>query len=326
MLITQKYHSAFEIDPEFIPSLEELLQDNIPSFEWIKYQEKKTPEDVHFAYYLFFGDKHNAPVGFAQACIHNREGHGSFLGKFLGQNKREKSLIWSMQGDHFQGLVFDPNYLKEGIQKAKTLINEYNARDDINYHFVKINARNTQDLIALNPLKTQKEQILDGLIKNEDSYEDYFKSLSPAIQKHIKNLWKDIYQEPRFKLGEFSSFKDCFSYKTNGHKQYQELKNSEKLELYKNFTDSYYTLETNEEVLAIIFFIKGKSDHVFCDFIALNRDIDKDLLIQVCIMNFYDNMDYTHLHFLNQARELNRFIDLGVRLKEQECLTFKSHE
>lgn len=326
MLITQKYHCAKDIDPEFIPSLEELLQDSIPNFEWIKFQEEKTPEDVHFTYYLFFGNKHNAPVGFAQACIHNREGHGSLLGKFLGQTKKEKSLIWSMQGDHFQGLVFDPNYLKEGIKEARQLIKDYNAREDINFHFVKINSRNTQDFEDLEPIKTQHERIIDGLIKNEDSYEDYFKSLSGPIQKHIKNLWKDIYQEPRFKMGKFSSFKDCFSYKSKGHEQYQSLKNSEKIEIYKNFTDKYITLETHEEVLAIIFFIKGRSGHVFCDFISLVKELDKDLLIQVCIMNFYEDKEYSHLHFLNQSREINRFRDLGVRFKEQECLTFKSHE
>jgi hypothetical protein len=326
MLITQKYHCAKDIDPEFIPSLEELLQDSIPSFEWIKFQEQKTPEDVYFTYYLFFGNKHNAPVGFAQACIHNKEAHSTMLGKFLGQNKREKSLIWSMQGEHFQGLVFDPNYLKEGIQAARSLIKDYNDRDDINFHFVKINSRNGHDFADLAPIKTQSEKIIDGLLKNEDSYEDYFKSLSTPIQKHIKNLWKDLYQEPRFKLGEFDSFKDCFSYKTQGHSQYQSLKNLEKLEIYKNFAHKFFTLETHEEVLAIVFFIKGKSGHVFCDFMAIDKELDKDLLIQVCIMNFYEAPEYSHLHFLNQSREINRFKDLGVRFKEQECLTFKSHE
>jgi len=326
MLITQKYHSAFEIDKEFIPSLELLLQDDIPSFEWVKYQEEKTPKDVHFTYYLFFGEKHNAPVGFAQACIHNREGHGSLLGKFLGQNRREKSLIWSMQGDHFEGMIFDPNYLREGITQAKKLIHEYNDREDINFHFVKINKRHTEDLKSLNPVKSHTERIMDGLLKSCESYQEYLNSLSTPIQNNLKLLWKELYQNPKFKMGEFETFKDCFTYKTQGSQQYQEFKNHEKLEIYKNFADFFYTLETKEEVLAILFFIKGSSGHLFCDFFTIDRSIDKDLLIQACIMNFYEHPDFSHLHFLGQSRDLNRFIDLGVRVKEQECLTFKSHE
>lgn len=326
MLITQKYHSAFEIDQEFIPSLEELLKDMIPSFEWIKFQEEQTPEDVHFAYYLFFGNEHNSPVGYAQACIHNKESHSSLVGKFLGQKKREKSLIWSMFGENYQGVVFEPKYSKEGLQSTKALVKEYNERKDINFHFLKIDKRDSQELSSIGAIKTQSEILIDGLIKNQDSYQDYLSSLSPIVQKHIKNLWKDLYQDESFKIGHYTQFKDCFAYKSNGLSQYNEYKNHPRLDIYKKFTDHFYTLETSEEVKALIFFIVGKADHVFCDFVALNGEIDKDLLIQSSILNFYDHRDWSQLHFLNQSREVNRFKDLGVRVKNQECLTFKAHD
>tara|TARA_B100001971_G_scaffold84647_1_gene77985 strand:- start:92728 stop:93714 length:987 start_codon:yes stop_codon:yes gene_type:complete len=326
MLITQKYHSAFEIDPEFIPSLEELLKDKIPSFEWIKFQEEKTPEDVHFAYYLFFGNEHNSPVGYAQACIHNKESHGSFLGKFLGHAKREKSLIWSMFGENFQGVIFEPKYSKEGLENAKSLIREYNEREDINFHFLKIEKKDHDQLNDLSPIKTQTEVLVDGLIKNQDSYQDYLNALSPAIQKNIKSLWKDLYQKPGFKFGNYNQFKSCFSYKSKGLEQYNEFKNNNRVQIYIKFCENFFTLETDEEVKAIIYFIEGKANHVFCDFIALDRDLDKDLLIQASILSFYENRDWSHLHFLNQTRDYNRFKDLGVRTKTQECLTFKSHD
>lgn len=326
MLITQKYHSAFEIDQEFIPSLEELLKDKIPSFEWIKFQEEKTPKDVHFAYYLFFGNEHNSPIGYAQACIHNKETHSSLFGKFLGQPKKEKSLIWSMFGENYQGVVFEPKYSSVGIESTKKLVQEYNERADINFHFLKIDKKDSEQLNSLEPIKCQTEKLIDGLIKNQDSYQDYLSSLIPAVQKHIKNLWKSLYQNPNFKMGQYSIFKDCFAYKPAGLGQYNDAKKNPRLEIYKKFCDSFYTLETNEEVKAILFFIKGKANHVFCDFYAFDQDIDKDLLIQASILSFYENREWSHLHFLNQSREINRFKDLGVRLMNQECLTFKAHD
>jgi hypothetical protein len=72
MLMTQKYHSANEIDPEFIPELEGLLSHCVPSFELIKTFEKDAPEHTTFHYYLFFSDKHNGPVGFTQVAIENK--------------------------------------------------------------------------------------------------------------------------------------------------------------------------------------------------------------------------------------------------------------
>ena len=57
MIITQKYNSAADIDPEFIPDLEKLLSDCVPSFEMIKQNEQKADDSTHFAYYLFFGQK-----------------------------------------------------------------------------------------------------------------------------------------------------------------------------------------------------------------------------------------------------------------------------
>ena len=38
MILKQKFYSLDEIDPEFIPGIESLLSDHIPSFEYLKQQ------------------------------------------------------------------------------------------------------------------------------------------------------------------------------------------------------------------------------------------------------------------------------------------------
>ena len=44
--MTQKFNSVNESDKEFIPSLETLLSNNIPSFEFIRNYEENAPEDI----------------------------------------------------------------------------------------------------------------------------------------------------------------------------------------------------------------------------------------------------------------------------------------
>jgi hypothetical protein len=69
MLITQRFHSLKEIDSEFIPALELLMQEYSQNFQaWVE-KEEKSPIDITFNYWLFFGPTQNSPVGIAQVML-----------------------------------------------------------------------------------------------------------------------------------------------------------------------------------------------------------------------------------------------------------------
>ena len=108
MILTQKYHSASEIDQEFVPTLEELLKEYVPSFEWIKKNEIHCPESTHFHYYLFFGNKHNAPVGYAQVAIRpDIKPEATFWQKLIKKTteRKRKQAQRRIPGSMGQGII-----------------------------------------------------------------------------------------------------------------------------------------------------------------------------------------------------------------------------
>ena len=73
MLLTQSFNSVNEIDGDFVPALEQLLAQYIPSFQSLQDYEKNAAKDNLFSYYLFFGKKTNAPIGFAQVEFEKKQ-------------------------------------------------------------------------------------------------------------------------------------------------------------------------------------------------------------------------------------------------------------
>ncbi|MCO4755821.1 MAG: hypothetical protein KC478_15170, partial [Bacteriovoracaceae bacterium] len=130
MIISQKYHSSSEIDSEFIESLELLMRDQSPCFEWIKLKEKSAPENTHFSYFLFFGETCNSPIGYAQLSILNESKKKSLLGMFK-KCEKTKTIQWIAPGSTSEGVIFDPAYLKDGMTKANSIFKEYLKRKEV---------------------------------------------------------------------------------------------------------------------------------------------------------------------------------------------------
>lgn len=302
--MTQKYHSSFEIDSEFIYTLEELLQAHIPSFEWIKQEEKQAPENIHFSYFLFFGNRHNAPVGFARLAIHNKEMKKSWYQ--FGKVKKKKFIHWSTPTANHEGIILEPQYFKIGIEKGWKLINEYQAREDIQ----------GQDLVVpflysefLNThTEAESFESIDTLIKNKKNYQEYI-SDSP-IKKDVLKLWKE---NQHLKLGAYSSFKEIFQYKNSGLEQYNQIKNEVKnLLCLKN---TFLTLEDEEKVHAIVFYIKGHAHHAFLHFLKIDPSLPDALLLQMGIMHFYED-DAERLHLLKAPTNIELYKEAGFTLKK----------
>lgn len=324
--MTQKYHSALDIDPEFIPSLEKLLSECVPSFEWIKNYETSSPEETHFTYYLFFGNKHNAPVGFAQIAIEQSKTNPtkeSFIKKFFSKaTDKIKKANWQMPGSLREGVIFEPMYSKMAIGKTQNIFNEFSCRDDIqlqSLRFSKAYADISETLGFKSNLKNEKT-IPDTLVKNQTSYEAYLNSLPTDTQKEIKTEWKAIHKN-QYKLGEYENFKDVFAYRENGAQTYKAFKVNPKINKYIKENTQFLTIETNDHILAIIFFIKGHGHHYFYDFLKVNEQASNGLsdliLNQFAIMKFYEREDSNRLHLLSQKVDLDLFKKQGFTTRDQ---------
>jgi hypothetical protein len=332
MIITQKYNSAFDIDVEFIPSLESLLSNCIPCFDLIKNHEKNSDENTSFTYYLFFGNTTNAPIGFAQLEIEKgRAIKKSFTSKLFKKNllsvQNEYSIQWSIPGSLNEGIVFEPMYVKHACEKAKKILHKLFERKDIY----------TQNLIycdaylEMNNLTQSKNSthisktIPETLVKNRASYEEFVQKLPREIQAKVKTSWKKLYKELEFKMGDFTNFKESFQYKSKGSLQYKELKKHPKIQKYIKLEEEihFLTLESANEVMAFIIFIKGKGINSFYDILILDDVISETIAHQVAILKFYEKTECNRLHYLGDISETNSFLDLGFTQRNQYQLTIK---
>jgi hypothetical protein len=320
--MTQKYHSAGDIDPEFIPSLEKLLSACVPSFEWIKNYETDSPLDTHFTYYLFFGDEHNTPVGFAQIAIeesnasYNKE---SFLKRFFNKTSEKlKKANWQMPGSLNEGVIFDPMYSKLAIGKTQNIFNEFSKRSDIQLQSLRFSKAyaDISNTVGFKSNSTNEKTIPDTLIKNQSSYEGYLNSLKVEIKDSIQKSWKSVYKN-QYKLGDYDNFKEVFAYRENGAATYKVLKKNSKISKYIKEDSQYLTIESEDSILALIFFIKGHGHHYFYDFIKLNDQLDDLILNQYAIMKFYEKEESNRLHLLLNKDGLDLFIEQGFTTRDQ---------
>ena len=337
MIITQKYNSACDIDPEFIPSLERLLSSILPSFELLKALEKNAPENHNFAYYLFFGDKTNAPIGFAQLNIvkgKEIKPKKSLLSRFFKKEEVvqscEKKIFWKIPGSQNEGLIFDPLYVKYASDKTNKIITEYIERDDVleqSLHYSEAYAP-LADKLNKDETNLSSNKTPHMLLKSKPNYQEYLGSLTEEIYKKVNLLWRGAQVESQLKLGEYSSFKEAFAYKKHGAQQYKSLRSHAKIEKYLKLESplTFLTLENDQEASALVILLQGQSQHLFYDFLILNDDIDEMLLHQMAILNFYETNAFERLHYLGEKSNLDLFSAIGFSFQKHYVLNIDKKE
>lgn len=327
MIITQKYHSAQDIDSEFIPSLEELLSDCVPSFEWLKEHELSAAENIHFNYYLFFGDKHNAPIGFAQVAIEqDRRAQNIFFKNFnKKKNEKIKKANWLVPGSFKEAIVFEPRYKNMAIMKASNIFDEFLNRDDINGQTLRFGQAYSELPEKFHGhLQSSNEKIIpDTLVKNQAGYKEYLDSLKTQTKNEIVNNWRSLHTRS-FILDENNIFKEIFAYKNDGAKVYKRLRNDKRIRKYLKLNTTFYTLEKDKCLLGIVFLIKGTGHHYFYDFVLLSDNINPSVLHQMAIMNFYEREDSDRLHLLFEPTDHTYFTQVGFTFRKQIELFYKN--
>lgn len=299
MIITQKYHSSSEIDSEFIGSLEELLQDQIPSFEWIKIKEKAAAENVHFTYFLFFGKTRNSPIGYAQVSIVNEETEKAVLGSLFKKKERIKKVCWSAPTATEEGVVFDPAFLKGGLVKTLQIFEEYSKRKEIVFQSAKLSDLCLDHSTLNKKLPDKKRKIANCLVKNKSNYKEYLEGLSSAERLKVERLWKEVYRNKSYRIGEYEHFKECFEYKKRGSEQYKQSRKNGQLKAFADQADLFLTFESPDEVFAIVFLFYGASGHIFFKPWAIEADVKTEILVQTAIMRFFEEENSAKLRFLD---------------------------
>lgn len=323
MLIKQKYNSIHEIDPEFIPSLEELISEGAIGINSLESYEKNAAEDISFAYFLFFGNQTNSPVGFAQVELKNEEEiKKSFWTKLLKKDpvKKEyfKSAKWQIPGQARVGMAFAPQYQRHAKDAIQKVFDELDEREDILSQEIHFSKRYADCFDIKKAENYQHIKVLDSLIKNKDHYQDYLSSLDQNLQANIFKGFKALQKDLKYKMGEYDHFKESFAYKSLGAKQYKELKENTHIKNNVNSESPYkiLTFENEEEIKAMILLIPKQDGKAFYHIIKTDSSIKPILLHQLAIMNFYELSETHKLQFSGEIQDLESLEALGFQLKE----------
>lgn len=328
MLIVQKFHSIHDIDPEFIPSLELLLQEDVPSFKGLVEKHDNAPAGDVFTYFLFFGPTQNSPIGFAQLCIrslpsHQLIGWGKKIFKFWDKDHLHwKQLTWKV-GDGNSGLfVFDPRFARSGKEKIQEIIWEYEARPEIK----------TQEVYSIKGLQDYQSSwsecphhwskdrfVLEPLAKSSKTYQDYLATLSKDVSTLIKQSWKDLHHKSRVELGDYPSAKETP----------QTFPVDEKvLKVWDELGAQILTFEKDLKVLGCLLILKGKNGNVFFEPFPFEPQgeepiVSDELYTQYALLKFFEMPEARKCHMLkfgtklvfDEKEDLKFFQEQGFKFK-----------
>lgn len=282
LMFYHSYDNINDIEPDFLISLNHLYEDKAPSFDFIKDKELN---ELDSKYYLFFGSSDNSPKAFLKAktlVSKNR------LLPFI----KYKYLRWSGPSTINDSFYIDPKYQKE-FKIHFTMIKN---------NIEKKLALKKQTVISQFQIESKEltsVTLVKSLFKSSKNYEGYINSLSLGTQKEIKALFKEY---RNLNIEKYDSLKECFTYKTKNKETYSELKKLTPYKLLKEVKHRVIAIENNEQVLAFCILIRNDSGHVFFHTNNLLNIINNQLLLNLAILNFFDEEDVLYLHPLEKTK------------------------
>lgn len=299
MLMVQKFHSIHEIDPEFVASLETLLQEEIVSFDTLIQRQDAAPLTDTFTYFLFFGPTQNAPIGFAQLCLRSIPQYlVPWQKKMKFWNKdfeHWKEVIWRI-GDGSSGIcLFDAKFARSGKEKVQEIIHEYENRPDIMAQSVFI-LKGLQDFnfsITHQHEMSREFFVLDPLIKSSKNYQLYLENLKPDLQKHIKNIWKNLHQQKVVVLGDYQSIKEA---------PFDLPMDKTQIEIWKKWGAQVLTFEKDNKPLGCLLVLKGKNGNIFFEPFPFEPEgesiVSDELYTQYALLKFFEMPEAKKCHMM----------------------------
>jgi len=306
MLIVQRFHSIHEIDPEFIPNIEVLLQEDVASFATLVQRHDGAPEGHVFTYFLFFGPTQNAPIGFAQLClkpIPYQEIIPWYKRLNFWNKDREhwKQMTWEI-GDGSAGIcVFDPRFARSGKEKVQELIREYEGREDLVAQELYL-IKGLQDFSMSfdSETKWSKEAyVLEPLSKASKSYQDYLQGLDHEVRKQIKDSWRELHKKSGIELGDYPS--PLETPKTLPIPD-------EQLEIWNQWGAQVLTFEKDLQVLGCLLVLKGKNGNIFFEPFPFEPEgealVNDELYTQYALLKFFEMPEMRKCHMMKFGSKL----------------------
>lgn len=322
--MVQQYHSIHEIDPEFIPSIEVLLEEEIPHFDVLVRKHDLAPEKEMFTYYLFFGASHNMPVGLAHVALKFLDVDcRTFSQKLKFWNKDHthwKQLDWNLPGTSIGLSVFNQKAGVSSHKKILDILSGYLSREDIVAFNIYTPKHSPETPLLAEPKhQLQKDHYhLLPLTKTVNSYQEYLATLEKESQKEITRQWKQLHKAHHIELGEYPIIADAP----------KELPFDQSLlDFWLSIGAQLLTFNKDGKILGCLLMMEGKNGNFFFEpypFESAHDALVSDLLyIQYAIFKFFEFPHSRKCHILKgfnklvfeEKEDLAFFADQGFSYK-----------
>lgn len=318
-MLVQKYHDIHAIDLEFIPGLEEILENEFTNFNELKEWTDKAPENIHFTYYLFFSPAKNSPVGFAMVQMTKIETSEK---KFFGLRRvKEKDiyLSWSIPGLTGQGIIYNPIFEDEVLTEFKGIRCEFEARARVNHEEVTIGAKNLEAALTQKGFEFHAGpfQILP-FKKIFNDIEGYFSHKGLSYEDHFLKL-KNLLNENQLKVSVHENFKDIFRNINNGNELYLYYRSLPELTNFKKMNSKIICLWKNGSLVTTIGFVEGKNKKAFLRIAHINHTPNQELeesLLFLALDQFYHEENFEDLLLSSKDFSSTTIKHFGLELKE----------
>lgn len=324
MILVQKYHSIHDIEPEFIPNLELLLQDEVPNFQILIERHDKAPETDVFTFFLFFAPTQNTPIGFSQLCLRKLSGPDliPWHKKICFWNKDHehwKELIWKVSDGNCGMSVFDAKYARSCRDKLQEIVKDYETREDIKaeqFYFLK----GLQDYKSTwsAPIWNKETYVLEPLVKAYKTYPDYLAGLEKSVQNHIMQNWKNLHREGKIEMGDYPRPSEA---------PHTIPVPEATLEQWEKMGAHILTFEKDLKILGCLLMITGPNGNVFFEPFPFEPEgeaiVGDELYTQYALLKFFDSQTLRKCHLMkfgsklsfDDKKDLHFFLEQGFQMK-----------
>ncbi len=328
MLLTQKFHSLNEIDPEFIAALGELTHDLCPQFAHWRALEEAAPKDDTFIYWLFFGPKQNTPVGVAQVSLRKSSvrPHWPWWKKWRA-NKNWRIATWGVCGEGHPPAVFAAAYEEEGHRKCLGLMAEVEKRPELVGEEVVLSPEWPRPATPWEDVPHERSRTWRALRPFErqaPDYKTYLTSLAPAVARDALNAWKRVHKEAQVRLGDFppGAARDDLLLECT------EINRA----LLNACPGGLLTFQQGNQLLGFIHYRQGHAGTWFFEPVPLETQgqetVPDQLYLQYALLKLHELRDARHLVLQRQTRHLRLdsaeeeefFTQQGFHLEDREDL------
>ncbi len=294
MIFSEFYPSFQDIETEYHEDILELIDQDIPSLNYLKSADRLNPNKI--GYYLLFEEGKNSPVGLIRQIrndFHYEAPRNKIWQKIFLKDHKETTLSFSTPGLTESGIIAKPHLKEECLEYLEKIIKR--ERDPLKHVTqFRINLEFSYSINLNIRTETISWKKPSTLVKSSKNFQEYLESLPKNIQQ--------IYFEEENSKTDFS-FESLTTDEIKTYSNYKKVQT-----IFSNTPQDskarLFGIIINNEILSVVSFIEGTRGNTFVKYyfgLAEKLTGFEAYLVLNSIKEFFDNSESNRLRVLNSS-------------------------